>query len=216
MQPLIQTLSPAMVPRRAFAFNRWYRGQGPWYYHRVQRMKVSAARELPANAQAELDPPLRPLCQLLHEHGLATTPSCAGHFYGDGYFRRVWEALQCEAEAIRTEGLLVHDTENGIGYCFFDPGYRLPWCDGASFHTQAQTQQRAGYMGALVTWDRGQLAATLQKAVEHRRQEIYVAQRWVGGERLIDMHVCAARPRDQERAWALLTQAAGDYLTRFG
>jgi hypothetical protein len=216
MPPLIQTLSPAMVPRRAFAFSRWYRGQGPWYYHRVQRMEVSVARELPPNVQAELDPPLRPLCQLLHDYGLATTPSCAGHFHGDDYFRQVWEALRCEAEAIRAEGLVVRDAENGRGYRFLDPGYRLPWSDGASFRTQAQAQQRAGYVGALVSGDHGQLAAALQTAVEHRRQEVHVAQRLVGGGRLIDLHVRAARPRNQERAWALLTQAAGDYLTRFG
>src|SRR5205823_11712163 len=84
-----------------------------------------------------VDPELRDLCRLLHDAGIATTPSCQGHSYPRERFERIWDSLTTEEPQIRGEGLVVKDSENQRKYLFRDAGYNVPWQSFGHFYDEA-------------------------------------------------------------------------------
>ncbi|HEX7009365.1 MAG TPA: hypothetical protein VF184_05255 [Phycisphaeraceae bacterium] len=208
-------LSAAVIPQERFPFTRWYRASGPWYYHRPGKPDAACLDE---GCYELIDPDLRPLCRLLHRLGLATTPSCQGHFYPKSYFQRIWAILEREGEWIRTDGLVVRDSETGLLQVFHDEHYQLPWPDAEAFCREAMAQQSRGYLGILVPPERGEWVARLEEiagqvaGVRVGHQELgRCAYRYV-----VSLLMDTGDATRQTRAWERITALIGQRLERVG
>lgn len=194
-------LSASMPDTACFAFSRWFRGPHDWYYH--HRVRTCTARVAGPGELAQVDTLLRPLCLRLWAAGVATTPSCEGHFHPIARFRTMYDALVAEAEAIRHGGLIVHYA--GQPHRFGDPDYRLPWSSAEAFCREAHARQSAGYLGLLVP---PHCAAALlsRRQPDRLPPGVRIAARPVTGRTmLIDVNVHTPNPATQRTAWCLLT-----------
>ncbi len=197
-------LTPAIVAHKLWWRRRWFHAvDGTRYYHAPgPRQPILAGRGF----YERLDAQLRPLCRLLHAHGLQTTPSCQGHFHGRSYFEARWEELQREAAAIRSTGLRVIDAESGAQYRFRDPRYHLPWRSFEVFQARSLRHQRTGYLGVLVPVAQHPLlprlrAGTGQDTCLHLATEDLPYK----GERLLHIQVQPRDPDDGIRQWQRVT-----------
>ena len=119
-------LEAGIIPLRTFPLHKWYYAKSLWFYH----APASEHRLIADPTFFELvDPQLRELCRCLLSAGLHTTPSCQGHFHSRERFRRVWDELAYEADRIRSNGLVVRDSETEAAFAFSAPDYRLAWPD---------------------------------------------------------------------------------------
>lgn len=149
--PTISTLRADLVPNRELAIRKWYSASPLWHYHQ---------RGFPGDFRCDralyqrIDPELRPICRLLHKAGIATTPSCQGHFHDRHHFQGVWDALEREESLIRSRGLIVQDSTTGREYLFRAGTYQLPWSSFPQFYEQVALQQSEGCLGILVPRDR--------------------------------------------------------------
>lgn len=204
--PTITGLNVGFVPHRKWSLRRWLFASPIWYYHgpRTSQRIVAGRRfyEL-------VDPLLRDLCRELNDHGLATTPSCEGHFHPPSHFRRVWEELRREEPLIGGEGLVVHDAETDEAYLFREPGYRLPWKSSQEFLQQAMRQQGIGYLGIVVPGERRQIAGTLQSICGPLGYASVLCE-----TPLFHLFVSAGGPMQQRDAWQEITDMIRAMLHR--
>lgn len=158
--PLVSGLEAGLVPLREFPLRKWYYATPLWYYHRP-------AQEHHLNVDPKfyelVDPGLRDLCALALQHGLATTPSCQGHFYGRDRFEAIWQELQEAAALVPREGLRVKDSETDEEFLFRDEGFVLSWPDFEEFHAQAAAHQSRGYIGLALSPQAESLALRLRE-----------------------------------------------------
>jgi len=93
-----------------------------------------------------VDEPLKDLVQFLHNYGIKTTPSCAGHHFSEKNFEIIYNHLEQDKYEIRTRGLKLTDIETGKIYLFKNVNYVLPW-ERNDFLEQAKTYQQKGIIG---------------------------------------------------------------------
>jgi hypothetical protein len=116
----------------------------PWYYYAPRTHPPSDLMN-PGFLES-VDAPIRPLVKWMHEHGIQTGPSCAGHEISPGGFQEIWQGLLEDAAKIRGPGLALKDIENGDLYVMRDPEYRLPWYDFKQFFDKADQHRLVGYL----------------------------------------------------------------------
>lgn len=192
------------MPLAQFSSRRWLYASPSWYYHRpapIPPLRIDRCfYEL-------MDPDLRPLCSMLHGAGVATAPSCQGHFHRMRYFRDVWDELQSQRDAIRHGGLTVRDSETEIAYRFHDPRYQLPWRGFDDFYSDVAAQQQGGYIGVRVPLQRWRLWGRLLREVHGQSHARFTAALAPMGEAYtLHIHVRAPSPELQTRAWSDVTR----------
>ena len=178
------TPSPAIVPAAQLHECNWLCSGDPhaWYYfvRRARGGRCIGRKEF----LRTVDEPLRPLVRLLHERGIATTPSCSGHAFSGSALERVYSSLRREARAIRNGGLRLRDVESGAAYLFADEHYQLPWTEDR-FMQDARERQRHGALGICLG--------------------AYARSR----HRLLALHIPSVRVEEREGTVFFFTEASG-------
>jgi hypothetical protein len=98
------------------------------------------------NFPESLDPPLRELVGFLHQCGIKTTPSCAGHHKSEKNFRKIYSELKKDEVVIRKGKLGLSDIETGKKIFYHDKDYHLPWTE-KDFLNGVVNYQRKGILG---------------------------------------------------------------------
>jgi len=165
------TASPDFVPHEMWDRFAWLlpheKRKEPWYYAAATG-EAPVERGLPTdpNFLRTVDPALRPLVSWLHQHGIPTGPSCAGHDIGTYGFEDIYAGLERDAEAIQTTGLLLRDPETGEDYIFQDRDYELPWASFEEFRQKADEHQPVGWLPFYTTDPRVELALGMRHGFE--------------------------------------------------
>lgn len=205
----IDRLDVGFVPHRHWALRKWFYANPLWYYHRRRTdEEIRADRRF----YSLVDPCLREVCHLLLEHGLQTTPSCQGHFYGQERFEQVWEELLRERSQIVADGLEVRDSETDDRYRFHDTRFTLPWERFETFYVQARQQQCVGYLGVLIPFDRGGFCESLCR--RERGVEISFDDE-VGqclGAHLLSITTQPTTPEERDEMWRRITADVDEVL----
>lgn len=121
-------VSPDFVPHEDFYKYKWLLPKGKkskWYYAK----ESNGFYQLPSSDRflESLDEELKESVSALHEKGIATTPSCSGHFYDENYYSGVYQDLIRECQEIRDSGLELIDPESDESIIVRDPKYMIPW-----------------------------------------------------------------------------------------
>ena len=156
----ITQLSTGLLPQREWALNRWYYADPLRYYYK--KGSSLFVTQDPRFYQ-HVDSCLKDLCQLLHALDIKTSPSCEGHFHPYEWFHDVWKKMNEESLLIKTDGLLVRDSETEEAFLFHDPQYKLPWTSSDEFFTASQEVQNIGYIGFLIPYWMSELSFDLKK-----------------------------------------------------
>lgn len=138
-------ISPELVPHADFHKGAWLlpEGRTDWYYF----LKKKTAREIKnKDFINSVDGPLQPLVKYLHKKGIKTTPSCAGHHFGERNIEMTYDDLERDKEAIVNGGIRLKDIETGKLYLYQDKNYSLPW-NREEFIKQLTIYQQKGVIG---------------------------------------------------------------------
>lgn len=202
---VVSGLDPGLAPLREWPLRKWYYADPLWYYHAPAR--THRLSDDPKFYEL-VDPPLRELVRVVRAAGLATTPSCSGHFYTKGRFARIWENLERDAAAIRGAGLVLRDSETDACHLFRDAAYALPWASFAAYFEEVDRLQRGGYIGIV-------LPATATGLAERLRRDAFTtslaAVRYdaelsgILGQPLFGVYVNPPALAQRETAWAAVT-----------
>jgi hypothetical protein len=203
----ITGLCSGLIPREEFPARQWFYATPLWYYHRPSRQMPT---RLGPDFYKLVDRELKPLCLLLHSHGLQTTPSCQGHFYPKGHFQKVWNTIRRECELIHGPGLRVCDAETGRFYLFQDRDYSLPWAEFSAFHNDALGERGQGYLGIWAP-DRF-IDALLANKAPHPCIRFHTARHAGHSLALLTILVSAQSPAERTLAWSWLTHAIGSIV----
>lgn len=116
-----------LVKPDAFDEYRWWEPQRihtdpRWFYG----VKSNAGRAATHPTPNTVDAPLRDLVSACVRAGVATLPSCAGHFPSEQGLRRVYAGLQKDAEWVRSYGLTLRCSESGSLQVYRNPAWTLP------------------------------------------------------------------------------------------
>ena len=203
--PVLTGLDAGIIPQRTFPLRRWFYANRLWYYH-----SPATQHSLRSDAQFYdlVDPALRELCQALLAAGLATTPSCQGHFYPRERFARVWDELSREADTIRETGLTVRDSETDCPYQFQQRDYQIPWPSFDAFLNQAFPHQHHGFIGIAVPAQRLDIAHRLSSEAfrgHHSRIERDAELTQALGQAIFGVYVDPESPEERNQAWQEVT-----------
>jgi hypothetical protein len=203
--PSIHGLDARLVAGREFPLRKWFYAGRAWYYHRPatqHRLRVD-------HQFFELvDAALRPLCKLVLEAGLCTTPSCQGHFLGREYYAGVWREITREQDAVRREGLIVRDCEDEKQYRWRDPEFVLPWPSFDAFYDDVSQMQSRGFIGIAVPHEKRRLIATLRASPYADGAGRVAADDELTallGQPLFSATVDAKSPKERDLAWKAIT-----------
>ncbi len=206
----MKDLEVGLVPREEFASRQWFSARASkatpagvpvWYYHRP-------GRPLPMRIQSDfysrIDPHLRDLCLSFHQAGIATLPSCEGHFHPREYFLAVWDELQWHCDAIRDSGLKLVDSESEERVVFANPTYELPWPSFPAFYEDLGTTQPGGYLGiALRPQDRKLAKELSSHSLGEPRAHLSLQQPWDSSWIAVAaVYVDPTCPEDVGRQWS--------------
>lgn len=184
---------------RVLSWWRPLRGGPAWFYH--SRVGERGAAFLPS--LATVDPPLRPIHELLYREAVPTFPSCAGHFPPVQWVRQMWMALHLDAEVVQREGLELENLESGQRILWQDVRWRVPWESPTAFGLDLRRSWGRGYIAfqPLVGTPLWRSAAALQ-------QIEYVAARHVTvlGRPVIEVFTAAPHPNAIPLIWERVYQ----------
>lgn len=122
MRPTIEHVSHDQFDSYRWWEPQRFRRDPRWFYGTLQGAKRGANTARPDT----LDTPLIPLVQALTRAGLATLPSCSGHFPTEGDLRSLHRGLEYDANFIRSIGLTLRCTEDGAMVVLRDPLWVVP------------------------------------------------------------------------------------------
>ena len=143
-------ISPEFVPHEEFHRYNWLRPKGKkskWYYAK----ESDGIYQVPTGKDfvETVDEELKEVVQFLHEKGIPTTPSCAGHFLKTEDYDSIYEDLLDQCKAINTKGIeFIDPVSDEITY-IEDSDYKLPW-NRSSFIERGMGH---GHMGILGIYD---------------------------------------------------------------
>ena len=202
----ITDLEVGIVPHREWALRQWFYANTLWYYHRLAQ-----SHQLNTNPRFYelVDPDLRPLCKMLHDQYIPTTPSCQGHFYPRQHFEDIWHELRLEAVRARDRGLAVRNAESGDACIFVNHEFQLPWDDFDSFFMQAGPHQNTGFIAFVLPQERAGLADQLRAnpcpIPAAKIDEDAALSRRLGGPTFC-VQVRTSSPREQSKIWNEVTK----------
>ncbi len=139
-------VSSDLIPHSDFHKGQWLRAKSQWYYF-YQTSKQTEYR-LPTSKTfyQTIDEQLLSIVKYLHGKGIATTPSCQGHFYTEDYYRELYHRLCVDAELINTTGITIQN--DIMEYLYVNNYYELPWTE-SEFLQQTQNYQINGVLGFI-------------------------------------------------------------------
>lgn len=205
----IAGLEASILPHDQFADRRWYRGGGSWHYHGPGQTITDRLSDW---GYLQVDPDLREICRMLHRHGLATTPSCQGHFFPRSHFLEIWSVLLRESRTIRGGGLLVRDVVEPGPQLFRDEQYALPWQRANQFVDEVLPQQSTGYLGIAIPVQQNTTLDRMLVACQGPGVQFRVPVLRGDGRFLLGLEVSGGSPAGQSAAWARVRQAIGSLL----
>lgn len=142
-------ITPDFIPHKYFHKGSWLiNDHNPeWYYFYPKRVnKFNYDKKF----YSTLDPQLKKVVEFLHEINLDTTPSCAGHFYPEKSFEKIFNGLEKQKNKINGEGLVLQNPETGEFYKYRNSEYNLPW-DKDTFSEKGEEYQKTGCLGIKIT-----------------------------------------------------------------
>jgi hypothetical protein len=141
----VKRITAAFIPHEEFHTGAWLQSMRKpgWYYFMKKKTRNVITNE---DFAGSVDAPLRELVTFLHEKGIRTTPSCAGHRFGKEDFGRIYDELEKDAAMIRGTGLALKDVETGQHYFLQRKKYTLPWTR-SYFTRKMLTYQSNGIIG---------------------------------------------------------------------
>jgi hypothetical protein len=189
--------TPAIIPAEHLHEGGWLRSNLPhaWYYF-VKKPR-RATRGTDAAFIRTVDKPLRALVRFLHEHCIATTPSCSGHILSREQLHAIYGTLQQEAKAIRNGGLELCDVETERCRVHEDDRYTLPWSETV-FARKVRRDQRYGVLGMRL----GARRKARQRIRELRIPGVHMEEH----DRTLFIFSHGASERAIERIWSEVTR----------
>lgn len=138
-----------IIPAAKMYKYKWYHPQGEnhWYYYqpRLQPILNQNNKEI----YDTLDPELKRIFALVVNKGYKTLPSCQGHFHTTQDILKKYYNVLNNLIKIKTDGLVLVDTETGKETLFQDRNYHKPWKNFEEFLHNTQTVMQNGYFGIL-------------------------------------------------------------------
>ena len=194
-------ITPELIPHEEFHTGRWLLAveRPTWYYflHQKSLHEVHDRRFLQS-----VDTPLRELVQWLHNRGIPTTPSCAGHLFRREDLVRVFDNLVLDAAAIQSSGLVLKDVESGECLLHVDHDYQLPWNREQFLHALLPYQKK-GVLGFRLTELPIELIRRLKRYLSwFRSREIRVVEKGT----LLLVLTNSETNEDIHRNWRIVTQ----------
>ena len=143
-------LQAEFVPQDQMFMHRWFQPKyhKQWYYyHPLSKPLVSNKKD--HEIIKTLDEPLRDLFMHLTLNGYKTLPSCSGHFLKTNQQREKYLRVLNDLAQIKTNGLVLKDTETDKIYRYRNPSYPNLWSSFNNFKDQLDTHTRVGYIGII-------------------------------------------------------------------
>ena len=135
-----------LIPHKDFHKGYWFKSQlSNWYYFREEKRSFIVKKGFNYNS---LDEQLVHLVRKLHKNGHKTTPSCAGHFFTEEYFKEVYKKIKIEEYIINNLGLELYNIETKQKEIFKDRGYSFPYTEESFIH-EAIPYSKKGVLGIL-------------------------------------------------------------------
>lgn len=141
-------VTPEFIPHDQFHKGIWLQSvkRPGWYYFMEKENENIITNE---QFLQSVDGPLKELVSFLHQRGIRTTPSCAGHHKSEGNFEAIYDQLMQDTKDIRNGGLELKDVETGERYVYSEKNYTLPW-SRESFIAGVLDYQAGGVIGIRV------------------------------------------------------------------
>lgn len=141
-------LSPDFIPHSRFHHASWYQEKdGPvWYWNGIPR--ISHVIPKSQKFYDTLDPELSGVVKGLHQAGIPTTPSCAGHIADPGFYSKTWDELKDQEKRVRGRGVILEDPETGHQTPYRYQNFTLPWSKD-EFIGRGVQHQKKGCLGVV-------------------------------------------------------------------
>lgn len=134
------------IPHSRFHHTSWYReiGGARWYWYGIPRVY----NRLPSSLDfyETLDTELLGIVKKLHQYGIPTTPSCAGHISSSDFHQKIWDELKEQESRIRKNGIILEDPETNQKVEYKHKNFNLPWSKD-EFVKIGRTHQKKGCLG---------------------------------------------------------------------
>lgn len=134
------------IPSGEFSAYRWWE---PQRAHRSPRWFYGDRHAGPRTAaharESTVDRALRPLVAACRTAGIATLPSCSGHFPPETTLRGLYRGLQRDRTWVRSFGLTLKCTESGTVRVYRNPDWKLP--DYDTWAEPIRAQRGVGLIG---------------------------------------------------------------------
>jgi hypothetical protein len=138
-----------IVPAAEIYKYKWYRPicENDWYYYRPRTTPLTNQDN--KEIYKTIDQELKKIFSFVVSKGYTTLPSCQGHFHSTNDLLRKYYNTLVNLKTIKTDGLLLADTETGKQILFQDENYRNPWSCFDDFLNSTQKVMSNGYFGIV-------------------------------------------------------------------
>lgn len=133
-----------LIPHTMFHKGIWLSNENvPWYFF----LKTDRDYVIPNSPTfyESVDEYILPIIKKLHNNGIPTTPSCAGHFENEDYYSEIYDMLK-NFESNLKNGEILHDDENDRQFYYENQNYKLPW-NKDNFMNKIIDYQKNGVIG---------------------------------------------------------------------
>lgn len=186
------------IPSDEFSSYRWWEPQRAhhsprWFYGARQNGPRSAAHA----REDTVDRALRPLMAACRAAGIATLPSCSGHFPPETTLRGLYRGLQQDKGWVRSFGLTLKCTESGTLRVYRNPDWKLP-----NYDTWAQpirAQRGIGLIGLRFAKDDTRAAPLSRDLNKIPGVCAYLTN--AGIELTLEIHTRAITPEQRDAQW---------------
>jgi hypothetical protein len=197
------------VAHDQFDSYRWwepqrFRRDPRWFYGTLQGAQRSANTARPDT----LDTPLIPLVQVLTRAGLATLPSCSGHFPTEGDLRALHRGLEYDANFIRSIGLTLRCTEDGSMIVLRDPLWLVPSYE--DWVGEVRKYRGVGRIGVL--FSRGDSRLAEVQASLSKLSNVGVCEKKSPTVTTLTILTRATTERERDQLWLTVAQRVGHSL----
>jgi hypothetical protein len=131
-----------LIPHTGFHKGSWIKSASGWYYFIEEASTPSIFTNL--TDYDTVDPQIVGIVKYLHSKGIATTPSCQGHFDDAKHYKKLYTKLRQDAEKIVTKGLSL--SNEALKCKYGNKAYKLPWTE-SEFINKVLIYQTEGVVG---------------------------------------------------------------------
>jgi len=197
------------IPTDEFSAYRWWE---PQRAHRAPRWFYGDRHAGPRSAaharESTVDRALRPLLAVCRTAGIATLPSCSGHFPPEATLRGLYRGLQRDRTLVQSFGLTLKCTESGTVRVYRNPDWKLPTYD--AWAKPIREQRGVGLIG--LRFARGDARAVpLARALS----KIPGVCAYLTDGRValtLEIHTKASTPGQRDAQWREIANTAARHL----